>query len=81
MSVELFLAIAVLSGLTSIAAGLYPQESESRIVIDLGGVWNFRVSSSPNQGFDEKWYMQALSEVPHSTLEICKNYPDNSVSL
>ena len=61
----LLLFVIVLSELSHGSVGLYPQESESRIVFDLSGVWNFRVSTSPNQGFNEKWYTKALAEVPH----------------
>ena len=72
---KLLLAIAMLSELGVSSAGLYPQESESRIVFDLSGVWNFRVSSSPNEGFDKRWYMRPLSEVS----EFYGYYSDNSV--
>nr|CAD7398746.1 unnamed protein product [Timema poppensis] len=41
---------------------LYPQESESRDVQSLDGIWNFRISSmgDPGQGFDEEWYSHEL---------------------
>nr|CAD7463898.1 unnamed protein product [Timema tahoe] len=41
---------------------LYPQESESRDVQSLDGIWNFRISSQgdPEQGFDEEWYSHEL---------------------
>ncbi|CAG2053610.1 unnamed protein product [Timema podura] len=41
---------------------LYPQESESRDVQSLDGIWNFRISSQgdPEQGFDEEWYIHEL---------------------
>ena len=63
--VKLVLFVVVISSglITNSAAGLYPQESESRIIVDLAGIWNFRVSTDPDQGFTEKWYMQPLSEV------------------
>ena len=81
MSLKLLLVIAMLSELVYSSAGLYPQESESRIVFDLSGVWNFRVSSSPNQGFDGKWYTKALSEVHDSAFVFYGYYSDNSVLL
>jgi len=63
--VKLVLFVAVISGdlIKNSLAGLYPQESESRIIFDLAGIWNFRVSTDPDQGFTKKWYMQPLSEV------------------
>ena len=63
MLLKILLTIAVLNELSYSSLGLYPQESESRIVFDLSGIWNFRISTSPNQGFDEKWYLKPLSEV------------------
>ena len=80
MSLKL-LIVAIICELSYSSAGLYPQESESRIVFDLSGVWNFRASSSPNEGFDEKWYTKALSEVPYSAFKFYGYYPDNSVLL
>jgi len=62
--VKLVLFVAVINGdLINFLAGLYPQESESQIIVDLAGIWNFQVSADPDQGFTEKWYMQPLSEV------------------
>lgn len=78
---KLLVVIAILSELSCSSLGLYPQESESRIVFDLSGIWNFRVSSSPNQGFDEKWYLKALSEVSRVIFKFYGHYLDNSVIL
>ncbi|XP_046840299.1 beta-glucuronidase-like [Xenia sp. Carnegie-2017] len=41
---------------------LFPRESESRQIKNLGGIWSFRadMSSSRNEGFDKKWYQQDL---------------------
>nr|CAD7196220.1 unnamed protein product [Timema douglasi] len=43
---------------------LYPQESESRDVRTLDGVWNFRLSpeSDPLVGFREHWYNKELRQ-------------------
>nr|CAD7569896.1 unnamed protein product [Timema californicum] len=46
------------------SALLYPQESETREVKPLDGVWKFRLSPAdkPDQGFDEEWYNNELKE-------------------
>lgn len=48
---------------------LFPQESLSREVKELNGLWTFRAdfSSNRNQGFDQFWFKRPLSEV-HKTL-------------
>lgn len=40
---------------------LYPRESETREVKDLGGIWNFKVDSG-DEGLREKWYEKDLSD-------------------
>jgi hypothetical protein len=44
---------------------LYPQESESRDVRSLDGIWNFRISpeTDPLTGFRERWFQKDLSQV------------------
>lgn len=44
---------------------LYPQESESRQIQTLDGVWSFRAdrSAQRNEGFLNSWWEKALSEV------------------
>lgn len=44
---------------------LYPQDSESRVVKTLDGMWRFRVdtSSSRNQSFVDQWWTRPLAEV------------------
>lgn len=44
---------------------LYPRESESRQIKDLGGLWDFRadMSTNRNAGFEEMWYKRYLSQV------------------
>ncbi|XP_065889600.1 beta-glucuronidase-like [Dysidea avara] len=77
--VKLVLFVVVISSglITNSAAGLYPQESESRIIVDLAGIWNFRVSTDPDQGFTEKWYMQPLSEAgPVIDMPVPSSYND-----
>ncbi len=37
---------------------LYPITTESRVVIDLSGIWQFKLDDG--KGFDEKWYEEAL---------------------
>lgn len=77
MSLKILLTIAVLNELSYSSLGLYPQESESRIVFDLSGIWNFRISTSPNQGFDEKWYLKPLSETgPVIDMAVPSSYND-----
>ena len=44
---------------------LYPRESESRQMKELGGLWMFRADMSSNRkaGFEEKWYANPLEKV------------------
>lgn len=44
---------------------LYPQESESRDLRSLDGIWNFRLSpeTDPLTGFRERWFQKDLSQV------------------
>lgn len=48
---------------------LFPQESPSREVKELNGLWTFRAdfSLNRNQGFDQFWFKRPLAEV-HKTL-------------
>jgi len=50
---------------TNTGGMLYPQESESRDVRSLDGVWNFRLSpeTDPLTGFRERWFQKDLSQV------------------
>jgi hypothetical protein len=50
---------------TNTAGILYPQESETRDVRSLDGIWNFRVSpeTDPLTGFRERWFQKDLSQV------------------
>ncbi|XP_017315127.1 beta-glucuronidase [Ictalurus punctatus] len=62
---------------------LFPQESLSREVKELNGLWTFRAdfSSNRNQGFDQFWFKRPLSEsgpvidmpVPSSFNDITQN--------
>lgn len=44
---------------------LYPQDSETRQLINLDGLWNFRAAdrTNQNQGFEEEWYTMPLKQV------------------
>lgn len=44
---------------------LYPRESPSRELKELGGVWSFRADFSPGRaaGFEQRWYRRPLREV------------------
>ncbi|MCJ8748570.1 hypothetical protein PDJAM_G00166330 [Pangasius djambal] len=62
---------------------LFPQESLSREVKELNGLWTFRADFSPNrnQGFDQMWFKQPLAEtgpvidmpVPSSFNDVTQN--------
>ena len=49
----------------SLPGMLYPRDSESREVKELGGMWDFRadMSRDRNEGFQEKWFSKPLSHV------------------
>ena len=40
---------------------LYPIMTESRYVIDLNGIWKFKLDKD-SKGFDEKWYEQGIKD-------------------
>ena len=44
---------------------LYPQDSETRQVENLNGLWNFRAADTTNQeqGFTEQWFTKPLDQV------------------
>lgn len=42
---------------------LYPQESESREVRSLDGLWNFVVSPTSDLGQKQSWYKNPLTKV------------------
>lgn len=42
---------------------LYPRSSETRQVIKLDGIWNFRQDSDPQKGIEEKWFKDDLANV------------------
>nr|CAD7459936.1 unnamed protein product [Timema tahoe] len=61
----LLVGFCVLLGSAAISSALlYPQESETREVKTLDGIWKFRLSppNKPDQGFDEEWYGNELKE-------------------
>ncbi|CAG7830199.1 unnamed protein product [Allacma fusca] len=49
---------------------LYPQDSESREVKSLDGIWNFRVAPrhQPELGFQQAWYSQPLKQTGETDL-------------
>lgn len=51
---------------TAVRGGmLYPRESPSRELKELGGIWSFRADFSPGRdaGFEQRWYRQPLRQV------------------
>ncbi|XP_075219989.1 beta-glucuronidase-like isoform X1 [Lycorma delicatula] len=52
--------IDIVTGVTS-GGILYPQESLTREVKSLDGIWNFRKADDPLQGFKEHWYDRDLA--------------------
>ncbi|PVD31514.1 hypothetical protein C0Q70_06927 [Pomacea canaliculata] len=61
---------------------LYPQDSESRVVKTLDGMWRFRVdtSSSRNQSFVDQWWTRPLAETgPVLTMPVPSSYNDITV--
>ena len=51
---------------------LYPVLTDSRMVIDLSGVWNFSLDNG--KGFDEKWYEKELADP--MTMPVPASYND-----
>lgn len=59
------LLILAFIGACSQCYGLFPQESESREIKLLDGIWDFRADNSSirNKGLKEKWYTKRLKKV------------------
>ncbi|GLD46312.1 beta-glucuronidase, partial [Lates japonicus] len=58
---------------------LFPQESSSREVKELNGLWDFRADKSPNrnQGFERAWYKSRLAETgPVIDMPVPASYND-----
>lgn len=51
---------------------LYPTLTESRTVIDLSGIWNFRLDDG--KGFEEEWYKRPLTQA--MTMAVPSSYND-----
>lgn len=51
---------------------LYPVMTDSRLVIDLSGIWNFKLDDGT--GFDEKWYAKPLEDA--MTMPVPSSYND-----
>uniref|UniRef100_A0A8C4QUB0 Beta-glucuronidase n=1 Tax=Eptatretus burgeri TaxID=7764 RepID=A0A8C4QUB0_EPTBU len=63
----------------AIVSGLQPLGSESRQVVQLDGLWSFRLDSSPgrNDGFEQAWYKRPLSETgPVMDMPVPSSYND-----
>lgn len=63
----LVLVAAAAAGRVAAVRGgmLYPRESPSRELKELGGIWSFRADFSPGRdaGFEQRWYRQPLRQV------------------
>ena len=51
---------------------LYPILTESRLLSDLSGVWDFKLDNG--KGFDEKWYEAPLKDA--DTMPVPASYND-----
>uniref|UniRef100_UPI00358F49D0 beta-glucuronidase isoform X2 n=1 Tax=Myxine glutinosa TaxID=7769 RepID=UPI00358F49D0 len=63
----------------AVVSGLQPLGSESRQVLQLDGLWSFRLDSSPdrNDGFKQTWYKRPLSETgPVMDMPVPSSYND-----
>ena len=54
---------------------LYPITTETRSVIDLSGIWKFKVDEG--NGHDEKWYEEKLDTKRH--MAVPASYNDTAV--
>ena len=45
---------------------LYPVLTQSRLLSDLSGVWNFKLDNG--KGFEEKWYEKPLKDADNAQL-------------
>ena len=52
---------------------LYPVMTESRLLMDLSGVWDFKLDQD-GEGFEEKWYGRALEDA--MTMPVPSSYND-----
>ena len=61
--INIIIGIYVLSS----NALLLPQQSESRLIQDLCGLWQFRIdnSISRNEGFQNQWWNNSLYKVSY----------------
>ena len=51
---------------------LYPVLTQSRLLSDLSGVWNFKLDNG--KGFEEKWYEKPLKDA--DTMPVPASYND-----
>ncbi len=61
---QLVLSLKLLCLAPSVQGLLRPQDSETRFVKSLDGIWKFRISPrfDPDRGFKEKWYSRDLDK-------------------
>uniref|UniRef100_A0AAY5KL30 Beta-glucuronidase n=1 Tax=Esox lucius TaxID=8010 RepID=A0AAY5KL30_ESOLU len=79
--VNLFLFLSTLwnVGCLQDSGMLFPQESSSREIKELNGLWNFRADMSPsrNVGFEQEWYKSRLAETgPVIDMPVPASYND-----
>uniref|UniRef100_A0A8C9EQ68 Glucuronidase beta n=1 Tax=Pavo cristatus TaxID=9049 RepID=A0A8C9EQ68_PAVCR len=62
---QLLVLVAAAGRAAAVKGGmLYPRESPSRELKELGGIWSFRADFSPGRvaGFEQRWYRQPLRQ-------------------
>lgn len=64
MNIMSLLVIVVVScAISRVQSLLFPVESESRQLIELGGLWDFKVSPNESTGFDAAWHSTSFKKV------------------
>ena len=60
---QLVLCLELLCSALLVQGVMRPQDSETRFVKSLDGIWQFRISPrfDPDRGFREKWYSRDLN--------------------
>jgi len=64
--IAILVLVAFVAEVYSDSLALYPQQSETRQVQSLDGVWNFKLGKSASNGFTEKWFDADLDLVSRS---------------
>ncbi|KAI5748524.1 hypothetical protein M8J77_026367 [Diaphorina citri] len=66
MNIMSLLVIVVVScAISRVQSLLFPVESESRQLIELGGLWDFKVSPNESTGFDAAWHSTSFKKLGH----------------